>query len=234
MAEQLPLAFEFRTSQTFNDFLPGGNAETVRHLQNCAEGDGESLIFLWGAHGLGKSHLLQACCQQAHQLGRTAFYFDFIPADLPSPSLLSGLDQFDLVCLDGIRPIIGNPDWELALFNFFNQHRANDRQMVLSAECPPEQLPTLLPDLKTRLNWGLTLKLKALPDDDKINALVLKAKQLGFQLSPQVSRFLLTRCNRDLASLWHILAQLDQASLAARRKLTVPFLKQILSQHPEE
>jgi len=231
MAEQLPLAFEFRACQTFADFFPGGNTEAVRHLQNCAEGDGEAFMFLWGAPGLGKSHLLRACCQHAHQLGRTAFYFEFIPAALPNPGLLAGLHQFDLVCLDGIMSIIGHSDWEWALFNFFNQHRAYGRQLVVSAQCPPEQLPVRLPDLKTRLNWGLTLKLKPLPDDDKARALALKAKQLGFQLPPQVGRFLLTRCNRDLASLWAILAQLDQASLAARRKLTIPFLKQVLDQH---
>lgn len=230
MAEQLPLAFEFRANQTFNDFFPGGNAEIVRHLQDCAEGVGEQQIFLWGATGLGKSHLLQACCQHAHQHGRTAFYFALPAGDLPDPGLLSGLDQFDLVCLDGIEPISGIPAWELALFNFYNQQRGLGQQLILSASCPPEQLTIQLPDLKTRLNWGLTLKLKPLQDVDKINALKFKAKQLGFELSPQVGRFLLTRCDRDLASLWALLAQLDQASLAAQRKLTIPFLKQILDQ----
>jgi len=230
MAEQLPLAFEFRSCQTFSGFIPGGNAEAIRHLQRCAEGDGEAFIFLWGAPGLGKSHLLQACCQHAHQLGRTAFYFDFTPTDLLDPSLFNGLDQFDLVCLDGIMPIIGHMAWEMALFHFFNRHRAYGRQLVISAECPPEQLPLLLPDLKTRLNWGLTLRLKPLPDEAKVNALALKAKQLGFQLSPQVGRFLLTRCNRDWVSLWGMLAQLDHASLAAGRKLTIPFLKKVLGQ----
>ncbi len=229
MAEQIPLAFEFGVNQTFDGFFLGGNAETICHLQHSAEGRGEPFIFLWGARGLGKSHLLQACCQHAHQRGRTVFYFAFAKVNLPDPALLLGLDEFDLVCLDDIGTLAGEADWELALFHFYNRHQACARRLLLSAECPPEQLPIQLPDLKTRLNGGLTLRLKPLPDADKIEVLMLKAKQLGFELSPQVGHFLLTRCHRDLASLWALLAQLDQASLAAQRKLTVPFLKQILS-----
>lgn len=231
MAEQLPLTFEFRADQTFSNFFPGGNAEAVRHLQDCSSGNGEAYIFLYGAAGLGKTHLLQASCQHAHQQGRTAFYFAFPATALPDPTLLAGLEHFDLVCLDDIHHLLGQPDWETALFDFYNRQRMAGKQCVLSADRLPERLPVQLPDLKTRLNWGLTLKLKPLSDDDKINALAFKAKQLGFDLSPQAGRFLMTHHNRDLAVLWPLLRRLDRASLAAQRKLTIPFLKQILAQH---
>jgi len=231
MMKQLPLTFEFRANQTFNDFFAAGNQEIITHLQSCIEGTGEQQIFLWGESGLGKSHLLQACCHQAHQQGLSVFYFSMPTHELPDPALLTGLEKYELVCFDNIDNIAGDKVWELAFFNFFNQHRGLglDHRLILTATSSPDQLNIQLPDLKTRLNWGLTLKIKPLVDDDKIEALIFRADQLGFQVSPQVSRFLLTHFDRDLASLWTLLDKLDKASLAAKRKLTIPFLKKLLN-----
>jgi DnaA family protein len=91
-----------------------------------------------------------------------------------------------------------------------------------------------LPDLKTRLNWGLTLKIKALSDNDKISALIFKADRLGFEIAPQTGRFLVSHYDRDPQSLWALLEKLNLASLAAKRKLTVPFLKEILEQETHD
>ncbi|HEY8037416.1 MAG TPA: DnaA regulatory inactivator Hda [Methylobacter sp.] len=230
MAEQLPLHFEFRANQTFNDFFPGVNQEIVTHLQQCITGVGEQQVFLWGKPGQGKTHLLQACCHQAQSQNLSSFYFDLSNAGLPEPLMLSGLDQYDVVCFDNIEPIAGNAAWELAFFNFFNQHRDSGHKLIVSASSAPGDIAIQLPDLKTRLNWGLTLKIQPLADSDRIAALIFKADQMGFEIAPQAGRFLLTHYDRDLASLWTLLEKLDKASLAAKRKLTLPFLKQILNE----
>lgn len=230
MAQQLPLHFEFRANQTFNDFFPGSNQEIVTHLQQCVAGSGEQQIFLWGNSGQGKSHLLQACCHQAQQQNLSSFYFDLPNVQLPDTSILNGLDEYDVVCFDNIERIAGNADWELAFFNFFNQHRERGHRLVISASSAPNDIAIQLPDLKTRLNWGLSLKIQPLSDSDRIEALIFKANQMGFEIAPQTGRFLLTHYARDLASLWALLEKLDKASLAAKRKLTIPFLKQILDQ----
>ncbi len=227
MVEQLPVQFEFRANQTFNDYFAGVNQEIVSHLQNSILAQGEPQIFLWGGAGLGKSHLLQAYCQLAHQQGLAAFYFAF-GQEPPDPDLLAGLERFEVVCLDNINAITGDPVWEQALFNFYNQQRSLAHKLVLSARLPPDQLNIGLPDLQTRLNWGLTLKLKPLPDDDKIAALTFRAGQMGLEISPQVGQFLLAHFDRDLPTLWGLLEKLDKASLAAQRKLTLPFLKKTL------
>ena len=114
------------------------------------------------------------------------------------------------------------------MFIFFNQHRDRQHRLILSASSAPNALAFTLPDLKTRMNWGLSLKIQALNDEDKIAALRQKAQQMGFEIAPQAARFLLTRYGRNLAALWLMLDKLDWASLAAKRKLTIPFLKQIL------
>lgn len=230
MAEQLPLHFEFRANQTFNDFFPGTNQEIVTHLQQCIAGVGEQQVFLWGKSGQGKTHLLQACCHQAQNQNLSSFYFDLADAMLPDPSMLNGLDQYDAVCFDNIEHIAGNEAWELAFFNFFNMSRDSGHKLIVSASSAPGDIAIQLPDLKTRLNWGLTLKIQALADNDRIAALIFKADQMGFEIAPQAGRFLLTHYDRDPASLWALLKKLDKASLAAKRKLTLPFLKQILDE----
>lgn len=234
MAQQLPLDFEFRANQTFNDFFPGTNQEIVTHLQRCIAGQGEQQIFLWGKSGQGKSHLLQACCHQAQNQNLSSFYFDLSNTELPDPSILSGLDEYDVVCFDNIERIAGNTDWELAFFNFFNQHRDRGHKLIVSASSAPNDIAIQLPDLKTRLNWGLSLKIQPLTDSDLIAALIFKANQMGFEIAPQAGRFLLTHYDRDLTSLWALLEKLDKASLAAKRKLTIPFLKQILDEESHD
>ena len=230
MAEQIPLDFEFTTNQTFNNFF--SHQEIITHIQQCINGPGEQQIFLWGLPGLGKTHLLQACCHQAQTLNLSSFYFDLLKASTIDPSMmLDGLDECTVVCFDNLEAIAGQVQWEQAFFNFFNRHRERGHKLLLSAHSLPNDLGIQLPDLKTRLNWGLTLKLQPLSDEDTITALTLKARQMGFEITPKIGRFLLTHYHRDAAALWALLEKLDKASLAAKRKLTLPFLKQILNNH---
>jgi DnaA family protein len=234
MAKQLPLQFVFRANQTFQDFFPGANPAVVDHLQQCVAGSGETFIFLWGQTGLGKSHLLQACCHEAQKLGLPSFYFDLDQAAGTSLQLFNDLEACELVCLDNVEAMAGFPDREQALFNFFNRHRDLGHKLILSAGVSPKELDIQLPDLKTRLNWGLSLRLLTPDDEGRIAALIYKARRMGLEISPQAGRFLLNRADRDMASLWHLLDRLDQASLSAQRKLTIPFLKQILDEYRGE
>jgi len=231
MAKQLPLQFVFRANQTFQDFFPGANVALVDHLQKCVDGSGEAFIFLWGQAGLGKSHLLQACCHEAQKQGLSNFYFDLNQAGGSSVELLNGLEACKLVCLDNVEAIAGFANWELALFNFFNRQRDLGHKLIISSGVSPKALAIQLPDLKTRLNWGLGLNMQTPDDEGRIAALRYKARRMGLEISPQAGRFLLNRADRDMASLWHLLDSLDQASLSAKRKLTVPFLKQILDEN---
>lgn len=232
MAQQLPLQFEFNTQQTFSNYYPGPNLEVVTHLKSALAGGREQLIFLWGAHGVGKTHLLHASCHQAHITQHSSFIFSLNPGQLPPLRILENLEDSDWVCIDNIDCIAGHADWELAFFNFFNRHRDLDKHLVLTANTPPNFLTVDLPDLKTRLNWGLTLKLESLTDADCLAALELKAKTLGLAIKPPVGKYLLTHFARDLPSLWRLLDELDSATLAAKRKLTLPFLRQLLQADP--
>lgn len=233
MAEQLPIQFDIKAEQSFSSFYTASHQQVVKHLTDTSSGQGDRQIYLWGAQGSGKSHLLHACCLQAHPLQRTSFYLCLQKKQLPPPGVLDGLEALDLVCIDNIENCAGDSAWELALFNFYNLNRESDHQLIISAQCPPSLLPLELPDLKTRMNWGLTLKLQDLSDTERVAALTCKANNLGFEISPQVGQFLNKHYVRDLPALWDLLPKLEQATLIAKRKLTVPFLKQILAEDTE-
>ncbi|MDD2760054.1 MAG: DnaA regulatory inactivator Hda [Methylomonas sp.] len=230
MGAQLTLQFEFQTNLTFASFYPGNNAEIVNQLLAMAGDGDEQQIYIWGENGSGKSHLLQACCQQAKAEGKDPFFWAFDAGNLPPPTILEGLEHIELVCFDDMQNLSGHVDWEHALFAFYNSHRQNNHKLLLAADCPPKYLPFELPDLKTRMNWGLTLKIQPLHDEQLIDALAFKAHFLGFDIPHNVGQFLLAHYVHDLPSLWTLLEKIDQATLAAQRKLTIPFLKKILSE----
>ena len=228
---QIPLALGFNEEQSFAEFYVGANAEAVEHLRNCLNAQGETLIFLWGEKGLGKTHLLQACCLEAHRIGLSLSYLPLATLLSHGIEVLEGIEQQQLVCLDDIDVPAGHADWEHALFDLFNRIRDNRHKLIVTASKPPTELAIGLPDLKTRLSWGLTLMLKPLNDADKLQALGLQARNRGLTLEPAVGRFLLAHYRRDLHSLLELLHQLDRASLAAKRRLTLPFVKSYLDNH---
>jgi DnaA family protein len=227
--QQLTLGLALRQDATFANFSPGSNDTLINLLKSSLHGVGERFYFLWGAPGLGASHLLHACCHEAGRLALPAVFLDMQQhADL-SPGILEGLETVSVLCLDNISAIAGLPDWEEGLFHLYNRARANAHTCFIVADHnPPMQLPLHLPDLRSRLAWGLVYELQALSDPEKLALLQVKAKQRGLDLSEDVGHFILQRCNRDFPSLLHTLAQLDKASLVEQRRLTIPFVKRIL------
>ena len=228
MNEQLTLSLQLQASARFSSFVPGAHDELYRQLQLVAEGAAAGPLYGWGSPGTGKTHLLQACCHRAHSHGRSAAYLSLREFRQLSPEVLAGWETFDLVCLDDIDSIAGHADWEEALFHLYNRLQDTGKPLVVSAAMAPAQLPIRLPDLVSRLAAGLVYQLHPLDDDDSLQAMRLRANQCGFDLPEDTGRYLLRRLPRDLPALLGLLERLDSASLAAQRKLTVPFVKSVL------
>lgn len=230
MAVQLPLQFEFSRQQNFSSFYPGNNLESVAHVQGFLNHPDHQQIYLWGPAGLGKTHLLQACCLNASEQQRDAFYLGLKNQPMPPFSILEGLEHIELVCIDDIHLIAGIPEWEESIFRFYNAQRQNHHKVIFSSTQAVNDMTVCLPDLKTRLSWGLSLKLSGLDDDQILMALNFKAKQMGFSIPDNVGQYLLSRYERNLPSLWQTLDKIDQTTLASKRKLTIPLLKQIMAE----
>lgn len=224
MNNQLPLSLQAPENARFDNFIAGDNQQLIFSLENKQE----SLIFLWGENGSGKTHLLQALTDHYQENGLNALYMPLQIDDDFTPELLEGLEMMDLVCLDDIHTIMGHPGWEEALFHFFNKIRDNNGRLVLAADNSALNLNIALPDLKSRLTWGLTYQTKTLSDADKIKVLKLRAYQSGFEMTDEVANYLLKHASRELTALIKLLAKLDYESLVKQRKLTIPFIKSYL------
>jgi len=228
---QLPLGVRLRDDATFANYYPGANAAALGYVECLCEanaGWAESLIYLWGAEGVGRSHLLQAACLRFEQRGELAVYLPLGEVVDHGPALLDNLEQCELVCLDDLDALAGRADWEEALFHLFNRLRDAGRRLLLSASASPRELAVGLPDLQSRLSLALVFQLQQLSDEDKLRALQLRASRRGLHLNDEVGRFILTRGARSMSALFELLERLDQASLQAQRKLTIPFLKETL------
>ncbi|CAK0760368.1 DnaA regulatory inactivator Hda [Gammaproteobacteria bacterium] len=223
---QLPLRFRVREGMSFDDYLPGSNGEAVDLLRR----DTESYAYLWGTAGVGKSHLLQAACR----IRESAAYLPLGELVDHDPGVLEGLEGLDLVCLDDLERIAGHGAWERALCDLYNRLREAGVRLRAAGGAAPTALGLTLADLVSRLGWGPVYHLQGLDDSDKATALRLRAHSRGMDLSEEVARYLLRRQPRDNASLFALLDDLDQASLAAQRRLTIPFVRIVLDARERE
>lgn len=231
---QLPLGVRLRDAARFAGFLPGRNRELLEAL---AEPAAARVWWLWGRPGSGKTHLLQATCAAAAEQGRTAACFD-LAMDGSDPVLLEGCESLDWVCLDGIEPIAGDERWNRALFRLHTLMQDGTGRLLLASRLPPSECIFTLPDLRSRLLSGAIYQVHGLQDADQLRALQLRAARRGLDLSAEAAQYLANRLPRDTHSLFAVLDELDQAALAAQRRLTVPFLREVLEQraapHPAD
>lgn len=227
-SQQLPLGIDLRDDCTLETFFPGDNQQALSHVKQVAKGEGEPFLYLWGREGVGRTHLLQGACHWANRYQRTAFYLSLNPINALNPAILEGLERLDLICLDDIEAISGIKEWEEALFHLFNRLRSLNRRLLVAANCAPKALAIQLPDLHSRLSWGVVYSLHPLDDENLLMALQLRAKERGLTLTDEVGAFLIRRCTRSMPELYSLLETLDKASLVEKRRLTIPFIKSAL------
>lgn len=225
---QLALPITLDEGATFDNYYSGPNGAAVEALKAVATGGDTPILFLHGADGTGKSHLLQAACRAANERSRRAMYLPMGQAVLLDPSAIENFDRYALVCLDDVQRVAGSEPWQRALLTLIDSLKQHSGCFVASARGAPASVKRLLPDLVSRLSWGPVFQLAVLGDADKIAALQQRAQRRGFELPEETAKFLLNRLQRDMSTLCSTLDALDTASLVAQRKLTVPFVKSFI------
>ncbi|MFT4178632.1 MAG: DnaA regulatory inactivator Hda [Thermomonas sp.] len=224
---QLPLALRAPPDQSFERYLhaPAGLIDQLRVL---AMGDARETAFLQGAAATGKTHLLMACCAVAEAAQRRPAYLALGTLRGRLRAASEGIENADLVAVDDVDAIAGSRDDEIALFDLHNRLRDAGRALVYAASASPDALPLALPDLRSRLAQCPRWMLPMLDDAGRADVLRARAAARGLDFDDAALDWMLRRCSRDLGSLTAIFEQLDRASMAAKRRLTVPFLRQVL------
>jgi DnaA-homolog protein len=214
---QLLLDISPRPRPTFENFAAGENAEAVAAMRAATGADSrERLFYIWGDAGAGKTHLLRALAEPS---GAYVNCRESVPdfTQLVGAHVLA-VDEVE--CLDEAS--------QIALFHHYNERRARGSILAAASRGAPQTL-AIKPELSSRLAWGLVFRLRPLSDDEKLAALVHHARERGFALAPEVSRYLLSHCGRDLPSLMALVERLDRYSLRTHRAITVPLLKDVLA-----
>jgi len=221
--QQLPLRVRLGEAARFDGFIAGANAEVLDLLTSPAP---PRVLWLWGRVGTGKTHLLQAACANTSAGGGAATYLDLEASG--APALLDGCETLDLVCLDGLERVSDDGDWNAAIFRLYTLMQDLPGRLYVASTAPPASLRFRLPDLRSRLLAAAVHQLHVLDEDGQVEALERRAARRGLELSHEAAAWLVHRMPRDMHSLCSVLDRLDEAALAAQRRLTVPFLRQVL------
>ena len=225
--KQLTLGVQLKERATFASFLTARNQELVAHLAHVANTTPGGATWLAGPHASGKSHLLQAVCAQLAP-GRRAAYLP-LETLLPfGPETLEGAESLDVACFDDVQAIAGIDAWERRLFALWQAALERQTTLLFAARENPVHVDFGLPDLKSRLASASIFAVRELNDDEQLQALELRAQLRGFELPAETARYLQRRFPRDMRTLCDVLDTLDDAAFAAQRRLTLPFIRDVI------
>lgn len=228
MTRQFPLDLRWPPHQRLDAFHPGVNASALREVEALVAAPRHPWVFLQGATGTGKSHLLIGACRAAVESGRGARYLSLASLPEPRAEAMAAIDADGLVAVDDVQALAGDRDGERALFDLFNRAAAASAAMLFAAKASPAELGLRLPDLVSRLSSCTQCPLHALDDAGRRAMLRLLARRMGLRLDDDVLDWWFARQPRDPASLVALLRRVDRAALAAQRRVTIPFLRELL------
>ena len=219
---QLTLDLSAPVRPTLENFVIGANAEMHRAVNDFVSGNlKETVLYLWGPSGAGKTHLLKSVIDAAEAAGRRTFYVGYGE----SGAIDSDLAGVDLLAADDVErlDLLGESEF----FNIYNTLRDSGRRLIAAGKAPPASLK-LRADVVTRLGWGLVYQVHPLTDAEKAQALADHARERGFTLTPDITDHLLNRVRRDMPTLLAVLDAIDRYSLEYRRPVTLTLVRQVL------
>lgn len=226
VAPQLPLPIPHAPQQRFDTFVDAPDG-LLPWLQALAEGSAEPRQgYVQGAPGSGKTHLLLAACTHARERGIASAYLPLSRLATRAAEALHSADGVALLAVDDLEKVAGVATLEQALFDAHNRFSQQGACLLYAARSAPAQLALELPDLRSRLGQCTRMLLPTLDDAGLARLLRQRAALRGLVVDEAAIDWLLRRVGRDAGTLSSLLEKLDAASLAAQRRITVPFLRQ--------
>ena len=226
---QQPLPLYKTADKTFEEFIANGNEQTFHAMQQWAQGGGPWFVFVWGEAGVGKSHLMQAALRECANKNSQSMFVPLKLVHEMGPEILNELGKLDAIGIDDLDEVVGNREWETALFTLFNSLTENGARLLVSSATNPRFGEFILADLQSRLCSGLSYPLRDLDDERKKQYLINRAEQGDMAMSSQVADFIVTHHARDMHELSALFEKLDTATLSAGRSLSIPFVKEVIA-----
>ena len=224
---QLTLPILSEDKKSFENFFGEGNSELIKALNESVSDSSHRVIYYYGPPGSGKTHLALSVTKIVQ--GHSVIYLS-LNDERVVPEMLSIIDVSGVVILDDIQAWAGDGVGERALFTLFEQVKHANGTLLLSSFHPPEKCGFGLRDLISRLGSGLLYPIAELTENQRFTALKMRATNRGLLVSDEALTYLVTRMRRDNHELFSFLDKLDRASLKEKRKVTIPFLKELINQ----
>ena len=222
--DQINLPWVLNAKMSLDNFIGEANQQLLALIHQTLQGPAPALIYVAGAQGFGKTHLLQGSVFAAMEQSLNVAYLDL--SDETPYEVIQELYQQDWIVIDNID--LAGDDQQQALFDLHNRIKDTQTTLVVSAQTTPGELD-ILKDLKTRLALGLVFSLEALSDGEKMQILQNKMLDKNLRIDTKVLEYLLKHFSRNLTQLWTLIERLDSLSLQQKKPITIPFVKQVLA-----
>ncbi len=219
-AVQIPMDFAFRTAHGKENFLVAApNKEAVAWIDRWPDWPGNFLLII-GPEGSGKTHLSQVWKQHAN--AKTLTVDDLREMDVEA---LTELADHSLLIED-----LEDDIPEEALFHLYNLVKEKQGFLLMTSQSPVADWNLQLADLKSRMGAIQVTHIREV-DDTLFSSILLKLfSDRQLQVSPEVVQYLITRLERSFSEARRMVTALDGLSLSEKRKITIPLVRDLLTQ----
>jgi len=227
-ATQLALGVRLAANRRLDNFIAGDNTQALQTIIEYVNGAQTGHLYLQGARGTGKSHLLQGACAEMAARGVQVSYIPLTERAELKVQILASLAHCELICVDDIDEIASDSEWQRAIFNLYNEMEGTRTRIIFSAQHEPTCLS--LADLASRLQAALRVIINPATDISRAQVLAQRAQAFGFDLDDDAIRYILQHHSRDMHHLVALLDDLDAFSLAAKQRVSLSLLRKFLRQ----
>lgn len=235
---QLIFDFPVNPRYTLDNFVVcPGNATAFEFARRLLQDEGESLLYLHGPQGAGKTHLLQALARElAGETGHQCylacgelerFYGGGFAAEVAEP-LEGFFHDAPALVVDDIHLLPDVPSVRQEFWQLFNDFYGASRPIAVAGPCPPRELANVDEHISSRLLWGLVASMDISDDASRRLILAKLAQDRQIILPAEVADYLLNRLPRDIPTLSRALDSLRVHALSEGRRITIPLARRML------
>ena len=223
---QLALQIQINERASLNNFFVSkNNNKTFQILKDLLNSNNGVQIFIDDLGSNGKSYLLQAICNDFSNSNNSSIYIPMEEAINLDPSILEGVSELNLICIDDVDLINKRREWEIALFNLINECYEKECFLLLSGSINKLEA---IPDLVSRIKKMETLRLEAINDDELLEATQAISKNLNIEISDKNMNYLINNSKRDIKTIFRTLSQLERESLERKKSIGLNLIKEVI------